>query len=68
MGKAESSNNRRSRVRAQHVWSGAYVILAYFNAHHPNPRRFLDRPGIREKFAGIDLSGFAAPDFDGVAA
>ena len=45
--------------------AAAYVILGYLNAGHPNPRRFLAKPEVREKFpADLDLAAFAAPDFD----
>jgi len=42
----------------------AYVVLAYFNQGHPNPRRFLEKHGAGRLFPGVDLSRFAAPDFD----
>jgi hypothetical protein len=45
--------------------AAAYVILAYLNAGHPNPRRFLEKPEVRPKFpAELALERFAAPDFD----
>lgn len=41
-----------------------YILLAHLNANHPNPRAFLDRPGIREKLPpDLDLKAFPAPDF-----
>jgi hypothetical protein len=46
--------------------SGAaqYVLLAYVNAGHPNPRRLLEKPEIRAKFpASLDVAAFPAPDF-----
>ena len=44
----------------------AYVLLAYINAGHPNPRKWLEKPRVWEKFErfGADLALFAAPDFD----
>lgn len=42
----------------------AYVILAYLNGGHPNPRRFLEKPEVAAKWPGLDISRFAAPDFD----
>lgn len=43
----------------------AYVCLAYLNAGHPNPRRFLEKPEVRAKFPpDLELHRFAAPDFD----
>lgn len=43
----------------------AYCILAWLCAHHPNPRRFLEKPRIRTKFpADLELHRFPAPDFD----
>lgn len=48
--------------------AAAYVVLAYLNAGHPNPRRFLEQPAVRAKFpAALELARFAAPDFDGGA-
>jgi hypothetical protein len=44
--------------------AAAYVALAYLNAGHPNPRKFLEKPEVAAKFAGLDVSAFAAPDFD----
>jgi hypothetical protein len=43
--------------------AAAYVALAYFNAGHPNPKRFLGKPEIAAKFPPIDLARYAAPDF-----
>lgn len=45
----------------------AYVALAYLNANHPNPRRFLEKPEVRSKFPGLVISRFEAPDFEDVA-
>ena len=47
----------------------AYVVLAYFNAGHPNPRRFLEKPEVRAKFHdfGLVISRFSAPDFEEAA-
>lgn len=43
----------------------AYVVLAYVNAGHPNPRKFLEKPEVRSKFpADLELARFAAPDFE----
>ncbi len=44
----------------------AYVVLAYFNAHHPNPRKFLEKPEVAGKFApfGVNIAAFPAPGFD----
>jgi len=44
----------------------AYVLLAYINAGHPNPRKWLEKPRIWAKFErfGADLARFPAPDFD----
>lgn len=44
-----------------------YVVLAYLNAHHPNPRKVLEKPDVRGKFPGLVISRFAAPDFEDVA-
>lgn len=45
--------------------AAAYVILAYLNAGHPNPGRFLAKPEVRPKFpADIDIADFPRPDFD----
>jgi len=45
--------------------AAAYVILAYLNAGHPNPRRFLEKPEVRARFpADLDVAAFRAPDFD----
>ena len=46
--------------------AAAYVILAYLNAGHPNPREFLAKPEVAAKFAAfdLDLAAFPAPDFD----
>jgi hypothetical protein len=44
--------------------AAAYVVLAFLNAGHPNPRRFLEKPEVAAKFPGLDLTRFAAPDFD----
>jgi len=43
----------------------AYVALAYLNAGHPNPGRFLEKPEVLAKFApfGIEAARFPAPDF-----
>lgn len=45
----------------------AYVLLGYINQGHPNPRKFLERPLIRDKFPDLDIRRFAAPDFDQTA-
>lgn len=42
----------------------AYVALAYLNANHPNPGKFLEKPEVRSKFPGLNVRAFAAPDFD----
>jgi hypothetical protein len=43
----------------------AYVALAYLNAGHPNPRKFLEKPEVRAKFPPeLDVAAFPAPDFD----
>jgi hypothetical protein len=45
--------------------AAAYVIVAYLNAGHPNPRRFLEKLEVRPKFpVDLDVSAFAAPNFD----
>lgn len=41
-----------------------YIILAYFNRHHPNPRKFLEKPEVRPKLGGVEIERFAAPSFD----
>jgi hypothetical protein len=43
----------------------AFVALAYLNAGHPNPRRFLEKPEVAAKFApfGVDPAAFQAPHF-----
>jgi hypothetical protein len=41
----------------------AYVLLAYINAGHPNPGRWLAKPEIARHFPGIEVERFAAPDF-----
>jgi hypothetical protein len=47
------------------VPEAAYVALAYLNAGHPNPRRFLEKPEVRAKFpTDLELSRFAAPHFE----
>ena len=44
--------------------AAAYIILAFLNAGHPNPCRFLQKLEVRAKFpAGLDVLAFAAPDF-----
>lgn len=45
----------------------AYVALAYLNAQHPNPGRFLAKPEVRTKFPGLVISRFSSPDFEEVA-
>lgn len=47
----------------------AYVVLAYLNAGHPNPRKFLEKPEVREKFwpFGLVISRFEAPNFEETA-
>lgn len=45
--------------------AAAYVILAYLNGGHPNPRKFLEKPEVRAKFPpDLAVERFAAPDFD----
>lgn len=45
-----------------------YCLIAYINAGHPNPRRFLELEAVRAKLPpDLDLAGFAAPDFDHAA-
>jgi hypothetical protein len=47
----------------------AYVALAYLNKNHPNPRKFLEKTEVREKFKpfGVVISRFSSPDFEEVA-
>lgn len=46
-----------------------FCIVAYINGGHPNPRRFLELEKVRDKLpSDLDLSRFAAPDFDRQAA
>jgi hypothetical protein len=42
----------------------AWVMLAFFNQGHPNPRRFLEKHDLGQLFPGLDLTRFLAPDFD----
>jgi hypothetical protein len=43
----------------------AYVALAYLNAGHPNPRKFLEKAEVSARhFPAVDLTLFGAPDFD----
>lgn len=44
--------------------AAAYVILAYLNGGHPNPRKLLEKPEIARHFPGIETHRFAAPAFD----
>jgi hypothetical protein len=44
--------------------AAATVVLAFLSGGHPNPRRFLEKPEVAAKFPGLDVSRFAAPDFD----
>jgi len=45
-----------------------YVLLAYLNRRHPNPRRFLQKPSVRAKLpSDLEIDRFPAPDFDQAA-
>lgn len=41
-----------------------YVLLAYFNANHPNPRKYLEKPEVAPNLpADLNVAAFPAPDF-----
>jgi hypothetical protein len=38
--------------------------MAFLNAGHPNPRRFLEKPEVLGKFPSLNVYRFSAPHFD----